>query len=434
MQQQAPSKSDVIERVGLSEFSIHVYNAMNSKSNPLKINHIFRIVCPNKEIRSLSKDEVRKFQPCVTQSPPPTTPKKPVKKNDDELRKMIVREREKEIIANGVIIAGTVNAKKALPLVEKDARLIWEFLGWGQTSSNFYVFLYYIGPANKGKECVELSKHENWMMVPETHLAIFHKSMGPIYNKLQQTPLNVKESIENKSHIEYDVRYVLYKWKKCTNITRKEQVEYLNQYMSLFECKDTLRVKEHKKRKLDKISQVSEVQPQKSPKLEPLTSPHEREYEVKTPKYRSVVIDEYIDVTRYPLGQEGITFQADQLDKLVRNAILDNDRHPSSYKWDPTQTLVKPWMLVSSLVRLRKQMVITMIKKYNLCFESDDFNAIYEFINNNKDACHDLKLMQDSFTWSYSLFNILVTRGLVPDEVDDALKKLREQEATFIIQ
>ena len=257
---------DVEERSGLSRFNLHVYAAMHNKKTPLRVDTLFHIICPNREIRSLSRDTIRAHplanatSTTSRQGSPSSDaavavvvskPKKPVKRGDDDLRKMIIKERDTELVTNGVKIAGTTNGKKTLPLDEKDAKLRWEFLAWGHATSDFYVFLYYIGPQEKGRDDVELSRNENWMIVPESHLSIFHKGLGAVDSKFKHGMLSVKESIDKRCHIQYDVRYILHKWKNCLNEARKERVSFLNQHLSLFESKDTPRVKEHKKRKLE---------------------------------------------------------------------------------------------------------------------------------------------------------------------------------------
>ena len=432
---------EVVERTGLSRFNLDVYAAVANKKNPLKINTLFRVICPNREIRSLCPDTT-----AATVSTSPTkkgtaTTTATTKKNEDEIRR-IIKERDGELTEHGIKIAGTINTKKSLTAVQKDLQLRWEFLGWGATASDFYVFLYYVGPpynplADPVTRDNELSRHANWRIVPESHLSLFHKSMGTSYQeKLQQFSLDVKESADKRSHIQYDVRYVLYKWRTCNTPQRKEKVAFLNQYLSLFDPRDTPRIKDHKKRKqqaaatannmnataakhgtkLAKSTVKPEVSVAQPDRKRSRSLVEVKEYEVKTEKYRRVMIEENQTLKRYPLGPpDSIHFDIDTLNTLIKNVKIDEDSHPSSYTFNPTESIVKPWILASSLVRLRRQLIQTLIKKHNLCFECSDLNTLYDAVRNNKKACDDVKLLHDSFTWAYTYFTILMTT--VPDAV-----------------
>jgi len=264
--------------------------------------------------------------------------------------------------------------------------------------------------------------------------------MGDVHNFFQQTPFSVKESITNNAHIEYDVRYILYKWKKCRKPTRIEHIALVEANRALFEPKDSLRVKNDKKRTRD-IAMATPVKSDTETKEEKKKTKkrkhtkedaasaitviplQKKEYEVRNEKYRRVYVDEYVDVTRYPLGtdKDCITFDARSIDMLVNNAVADVSRKPATYKWDPTAKIIKPWMIATSMIRLRRQIVQRMIKKYNLCFESRDFDAIHRFITKNNEAADEVRRHFDMFTWSYSVFNILTMRGFIPDHIDDAI-------------
>ncbi len=431
---------DICQKTGLSEFSLTVYAAMISKTHPIRISGLFRVVCPNREgIRSLSPEKIQAFERDHATIIDDDDTTKKSKKSSDDWRRCIIKEREKELTMK---IGGTVDSKKKMPPRLKELQLIWEYLGWGQTKDNFYVYVYYIGPEDKGEDMIELTRTENWHIVPESHLVLFHKHMGDAHNYFQQSPLSVKESTGSANHIEYDVRYILFKWKGGQKAVRKEQIELVKANIALFERKDTMRVKydrkrgleideaenketgenEKKKRKKSKKDKTKKDKKHKKEKTEPIIIATPKVYEVKNEKYRKVVVDEYLDITRYPLcAHNGITFDIHSIDTIVKNALADPSRKPASYKWDPTEKIVKPFMIASSMIRLRKQIVQTILKKYNLCFESNDFDAIHYFITHNKEAADDIKRHFDMFTWSYSVFNVLTMRGFIPDAIDDML-------------
>lgn len=434
---------EISKKVGLSEANLSVYASMCSKT-PIKISNLFRVVCPNREgIRSLSQEKIRAFESTHNNNAASDSDiTKKSKKSSDDWRRQIVKEREKELIANGIKVGGTTDLKKKIPPRQKELQLIWEFLGWGQTSANFYVYVYYIGPENKGEDFIELSRPENWHVVPESHLVLFHKNMGDPHNYFQQTPLSIKESEEGSAHIEYDVRYILVKWKSCQKLARKDDIALVNANIKLFEHKDTLRVKNDKKRSLSSMNDEDDEEEEetkkekrkskKSKKSKRVKLEHNnnnnnnnvvvKEYEIKNEKYRRVIVDEYLDVTRYPLcSGDTISFNVQSVDTLLNNAVTEKSRKPASYKWDPTEMIVKPWMIATSIVRLRKQIVQIILKKYNLCFESSDFEAIRYFIMHNKEAADDIKRYCDMFTWSYSVFNVLTMHGFIPDDIDKAL-------------
>ena len=456
----------IVRKTGLSEFSLRVHAAMVSKAHPLRVDTLFRVVCPNREIRSLSRDELQRLAPQPSPQPLPAGAKKPIKKNDDDRRKHIVKERERELAAQGVKIAGTLSGRKKMPLQQKDLALRWEFLAWGQTSSNFHVYLYYTGPVDKGENDEALTRYENWHIVPESHLSIFHKYIADIHPYLQQTLSDVRMTRDNRQHIEYDVRYILYKWRTGAKGTRKEMLTLVNDNLVLFEPKDTLRVKEHKRRKQDeaaaavvvrktatkdpevpatrkrsrsgvnvgkrsshtRTNTTDEERPVESMNLcveeeetddsaQLSVAKKRRVYEVKGERWRRCPITTYQDSVRYPLGTDGITFNVEQINAMMENAVCDDQRSPISYEWDPVESLVQPLMLVNDPVLFRRQLVTTLTKKYNLCCETTDFQAQYEFLNTNEAAANDIRAACDSFTWSAVCLNLMVVPGMIPDEL-----------------
>ena len=436
---------DICDRTGLSEFSLTVYTAMTSKTNPLRISSLFRVVCPNREgIRSLSPEKIREFETLNAIDTLPvddneddeemtvtTKSSKRNKKSADQWRKCIVKARDSELIREGIRVGGTVDMTKKIPPRTREYQLIWEFLGWGQTSANFYVYVYYIGPEDKGVDFIELTRVENWHIVPEDHLVMFHKNMGDVQSFFHQTPLSVKESNGNHAHIDYDVRYILKKWSSSKK-ARTYQAALVQENRELFEPKPTMRVKYDRKRSIEPDAVVKEEpvvtkKKKHSPKKEGRKNEEakppliQKDYEVKSDKYRQVTVDEYLTVTRYPLGTTTMNFHVRNIDTMINNAVADPSRKPASYEWDPTEMIIKPWMIASSMVRLRKQIVQTLLKKHNLCFESSDFDAIHYFIMNNQEAADDIKAHFDQFTWAYSLFNVLTMRGFIPDAIDDML-------------
>lgn len=447
----------IVRTTGLSEYSLRVHAAMMNKTHPLRVDTLFRVVCPNREIRSLCRDELNRLVSNTVPSPVAATggdgdgspTKKPVKKSDDDKRKLIIKEREKVLVANGVKIAGTVNARKKMPMQQKDLTLRWEFLGWGQTSANFFVYLYYVGPVDKGADYEELRRHENWHIVPESHLVLFHKHITEIHPFLHQNVLDVRETVDKQQHIEYDVRYILYKWRTCAKGTRKEMVALVNDNLDLFESKDTLRVKEHKRRK-EQEKQKSSVVITSSGHSSSSSSnkrkrssgstkqkktggdddggemvmdeprfPRRKIYEVRAEKYRRIPASVYQNCVRYPLGADGIAFGVENIRAVMENALADEEtRHPDSFEWDPVEQLVKPLMLTNDPVLFRRQLVTTLIKKYNLCCESNDFQLLYQCLEQNQAASDDIKQAFDSFAWACIYQNLITIKGMVPDDVE----------------
>lgn len=473
--------AEIVSETGASEFSLHVYASMYGKS-AMKVNTLFHIVCPNPKIRSLSKEVVRREAAPTANTTVKTKtedgvvthiPVKTTKKSDDELRKATVRAREKALHDKIVNVSGSTLVKKSLPNDQKDFRLMFEFLGWGQTDTDFYVFLYYIGPEDKGKDNVELTRHANWHIVPESHLSLFHKRINADYmSYLRQTPLDVKEVVRGSKHIEYDVRYILYKWRNCTKDVIKTHVELVEANKALFGFGESLSTKHHKKRTKDEmdatitgrnlllqagddkqgLSQSGTQLDEKSPKkkkssskkakhshnatptqasdasLKPSQQQVKRDYRIPIASCREVLIDEYTSLGHFPLGDNkkvcGNGFKLDHLVTLFNNHVVREERPPTSYAWEPIQ-FIKAWFLVTDQARLRKQIVQSIIKKYSLQFDYTHYESFQAIVNENVGACDDIKEAHDSFIFSCLLFRLFTSEGVLPDHIEARLNPVK---------
>jgi hypothetical protein len=548
----------------LSELSLQVYADMMNKSRPLRINDLFQVVCPNPAIRSLAHSELHTGDEredetgagaatgvdhdssladdhdedeeamaslsvgddTVDEMPKRHTKeakkkradkvlvgaaaatKKVKKLTDDQLRSLHVTRRLQELIDKGVTVAGS-NIKKTLPPRQRDLQLMWEFLGWGQTESGYYVYLYYVGPPDKHEGNIEqLRRADNWQIVPEPHLQLFHKAIGTDYMAyLQQTAFSVK-GLDETAHIAYDVRYILYKW----HLSSKEMIRttrlIVRDNLHLFEKKrdslcikalkkrktvattagvvekpplplplpkrkrdDTCREqdddddedkrekkhkkhhayrsektekkrksdkrekrhKKHKHRKSERSGDDDEPQtdvPEKREKQQkqqqqqvgPLIKKEVesdaklRSYAVKGEKFRYITQSEYEQMAKFPLGgaTSDMTFGADDLRALFQNVFPHNA--PSTYRWEPVQ-LVKAWLLVSDARRQQRQLLHTLVRKYNLQFENLSMDTLLQSIETSKEACDDVKRTAAAFTFSYLAMRLLTIKDVIPDAV-----------------
>lgn len=453
---------ELVQQTGLSRFSLHVYAAIVNKQRPLRISNIGHIVCPNRiAIRSLCKEEIRRIeqeqlqqqQPQQTKPTPKATvlnvvsddeeevasdvthvvpaPRKPVRKSDDELRKRIVWAREEELRKGQVKVAGTVNTRKPMDLEQKDLRLMFEYVGWAETvpeqghesgeNTTFFVFVYYVGPVDKGKNQEALSVAENWQIVPESHLDIFHKRIGSNYQSfLRQTPFtDVKECINENKHIEYDVRYILHKWRKSTTSVIKDKLLLVNRHLGLFEpvvAQEGSRAKPRTKKTRTEADRFAAL-PDPLPPLKALQP--RPSYRIRTAKYTRITIDEYQRISRAPLGEQ-IQFSIEDLSRLVENMIVIQERQPSGYRWEPI-VILKAWMMVSSISRYCQELMERVIRRHNLFFENTNYDSLLASINGNEEACSEIKTAFDAFTWAYVLFSLLCRPDALPVEIENKL-------------
>jgi hypothetical protein len=99
---------------------------------------------------------------------------------------------------------------------KRDCILMNEFVGWGVNKLGCYLFVYYIGPIDKGIGNCELKFPKNWRVVPKNHLDIFHKHINGYYTGyLEHTNMDNKESPYLPRHLSYDPRFNVTKWQKC---------------------------------------------------------------------------------------------------------------------------------------------------------------------------------------------------------------------------
>jgi hypothetical protein len=110
--------------------------------------------------------------------------------------------------------------------LKRDCILMFDYIGWGLTKDGFYVFVYYIGPDDKGVNYCELKKQSNWKMVPKGHLIHFHKHVNSYYKHFlnnNNTSYACEQSKYIANQITHDLRFFVHKWQQNTTVSKEHE-------------------------------------------------------------------------------------------------------------------------------------------------------------------------------------------------------------------
>lgn len=92
---------------------------------------------------------------------------------------------------------------------KKDQLLVHEFLGWTQTTSGHFLYIYFTGERKE-----DMARAEFWELVHKDHLSLFHTRIGGGVKELKKCySLNSMDIRANgANHLALDVRYITRRW------------------------------------------------------------------------------------------------------------------------------------------------------------------------------------------------------------------------------
>jgi hypothetical protein len=279
---------------------------------------------------------------------------------------------------------------------KRDALLMYDYVGWGVTKTGCYVFVYYIGPEDKGVDYCELRKQCNWQVVPKSHLSHFHnhiKSYTYYKAYLNHTRFSIKQSKFIKKHIEYDARFIVSKWQKNGSVSKEHHsriMDHKELFASLPESEYYIKVIQQRMKDEEDIvvsppvttSRILSPPPMKGGVSPPVTSSPDKK------KYSSLTIDNYPSISQYPLGRGRVGF--DKFVHLVTHIVENPNIPPKEYEWD-VKDLIN-YLLIALNGDLHARSVISgLFEQYNVSFDNYDTSHLANAMFFNEDAKYDIK-------------------------------------------
>jgi hypothetical protein len=443
----APTEEHTIESLGkvtgLSTFMLLVisdlYDTKTKKFNKPEV--ITDVTFPNSNIRAFNKDEIEKYRQKNT--------KKEKSFTIDSCIKLALEEREKQLRENRVLIGGTTDQFVDIPKREKDTIMMNEFLGHVKTKNGYFMYVYYTGPEDRGKDNIEQSKQENWRIVHKSHLRYFHTRITKPIDFYKHTK-NDQVGTRDEKYPSYDPRFIVYKWMKAP--INKEHLKLIIKNISLLQDNDDFLITTLKKRKKEKdeLQQVKKQEDEGEEELVIVSSPKkmidltiavdsttvhdddddakfdpifDREEQAKkgfviTPSGDDedlcrIYMDEYPNVFRFPLPND-MTFNMNDLIYIAKRV----DPGTTIKEWDPS-ILAKALIISHHPNRFMKTSLSTILDRHLHILERDNTQPILDYIKNNPDCVNRLK--ESTSQIIYALFAAEISSRQIPDEFNALL-------------
>ncbi len=421
-----PNEEHTIESLGkitgLSTFMLLVisdlYDTKTKKFNKPEV--IINVIFPNSDIRAFNKDEIEKYR---QKSLSKNTKEKSI--TVDSCIKFALEEREKQLRENKVLIGGTTDQYVDIPKREKDTIMMNEFLGYVKTKSGYFMYVYYTGPNDKGKDNIELTKQEHWRIVHKSHLRYFHTRITkPIdfYKHAKKDQVATRD----EKYPSYDPRFIVYKWMKAP--TNNEHLKLIIKNISLLQDKDDFLVTSLKKKKKEKDEQQKREliqSPVASKKMIDLTDDNEEKFDpIKDKEEQAkkgfvitnkdnedlcrIYMDEYPNVFRFPIPNN-MTFNMNDLINIAKRVDPDT----TIKEWDPSM-LMKALIISHHPNRFMKTSVSTILDRHLHILERDNTQPILDYIKKNPDCIN--RLNESTSQIIYALFAVEISSREIPDE------------------
>ncbi len=437
---------------GLSTFMLLVisdlYDRKTKKFN--KSETIINVVFPNTNIRALNQTELDKYRPAASSN---KNKEKPL--SIDQSIKLVLAAKEKELKDSKILVGGTTNQYVDIPRREKDTLMLHEFVGYVVTKSGYFIYVFYTGPTDKGKNNVELTKHENWRIVHKSHLRYFHTRITKIADYYTHTK-NDQNGTKDEKFPAYDPRYIIYRWMGAA--TSEPLIEIIKQNIGLLQNRDDFLVSDYKKKKqLETInantakknmqnsettttqlslvdeeddSSSSPVLPSRSKKpkiqstddgdrceviikkFDPIS---DREEQAKRgfaitndPEFCQIFMKEFPSVYRCPIP-ENMTLTMDELIYLGKRV----DQETPEKDWNPS-ILAKALIIAHNHESHIKRCGSIITDRHLQILERDNITPILDLLTTNQDAINFVKESTSQYIYSV-LATELISRDIPPE-------------------
>jgi hypothetical protein len=472
----------VSRTTGLSVFMLDVLNDILNDSEMT----VTDVVCPNPQIVALNQALLEKYRAemVLAKAQKDKEDGKPVQPQpnfaDDAVRKYIVSQHEKKLGEQGVVVAGSQMREK-MPLAVRDQQMLQHFLGYGETSTGYYVYMYYTGPSNAAPDqCSQYQKDlRNWHIVPRTHLSHFHRRLQPVQQKQHLTISSDQLLALNDTWPAFDPRFALHRWLESKEGKQHKQLvqdqrglfrqhrDYLLKYyenhtlaaspyyyqpsetnvtatattieMILDEKPVPIR---HDSAVPDRHDNEApfEIQSNRAPAKKPRKKPERpvltpekierdrqrqalRGYEVLDDEYRLATIEEFPELSKRPLARqdEDLAFTVEDLRALIaRQGNFNTKRSPEQYTWK-TDLLLRALLNAFNPEAKATQTLTSVCDDMLQILERDNAMPIFHALLNNPAACE--KVQESTREFLYSCLAIWFASQVLPGTLEAALQQ-----------
>jgi hypothetical protein len=466
-----PSKTTALsisQQTGLSVFLLGVVvDICESNRATLSSTTLIDIVCYNNAVRVLNKEELDRVRPLFEKKkqkqatekknktkttadtedaeeedePKNSSPNAKKNQNDEILRKFIIEERMHELEKTKIKIAGADNKYEKLDVEEQDKRMVKEFLGFAATDRGYAVYVYYVGPTNKGVDHCEMRDPKNWAIVHKNHLLHFHKRFrGNLGEYLKHSAQNQYSSDDPECpNPLYDPRYIALKWLNSKEGKQHRQLILENKH--LFRQDKDFVVSHYEKEGnkpalyyFDESKEEEENTRQEKKSFdvnEDFKRQQKRGFFVEDEKRNVVTIEEFPPLCRIPIAKN-IHFSLEDFLSVGKRLYAGKKmpEPPSYYNNDPL-LLVKAAIISLNGDSFAKRTAALVHDEHNLILESDNIVPNLEYIMTNK-RCRDF-IKESTAEYVYALMATeLASRDLIESSASLSKKQKRNPSFTLL--
>jgi hypothetical protein len=423
------------KRTGLSEFLLKVVADVIDSGTMTLID----FVVMNPDIRPLDRatlenyrDEYiqRSSQKRVTaaasdeQESQPKVNKKPT---DDDIRKFIVKKREEELSNAKVLIAGTSEYDK-MSAQQRDEKMVAEFVAYAQTNHGYFIYVYYVGPSEKG---AAFRDPQNWLPVHKNHLIHFHKrlrnDLKAYYTDTKYDQRSFKDSLANPA---YDPRFIAHKWLQGKETGQHKALiashrhllqsdkDFVTQHYEAKGQPSALHYYDaNKEIKPFLIDLVREEEDDENMDVEVFNVEQDRlrqqalGYRLTEEELSHVTIEEFPPLSRKPLPSD-VDCSFDDLSYIAQRVYIDERtlKPPEFYQGDPMR-MIKPLMMALNQEALVRRTSSLIGDKHIQILEADNIEPFLDYIAKNESCIDEVKQAS-----SHYLYALMATELMSRDE------------------
>jgi hypothetical protein len=385
--------------LGLSEFMLGVlYDLLrhgSQKKRPFEHEDVLlELYCANEAIESLSLERLERDRELIEGD------KKKSGLPEEALRKALVSRREKKLAKTQVLLAGTDNQYERLTPEQRDQTMRREFVALASTARGYCIFVYYIGPPGNADE---LKRPANWLPVPRSHLALFHRHIGPrVSDYYRHTSLQQTEGVAGARDASFDPRFIVTKWLDKRADKAELKLQLLGEHAHLFKSRTTLPEPQPPYMAQPPAPEFDAEADRLAQQARGYTAPE---------SYARVTMEEFPRLLRVPLD-DGITFTLEDLKQVTRGL-----KQPGTpYELAP---LLRASAIALAPRAAARRVVPLVADQQRLILERDNAQPLLRALTTDPACIREIQARVTEYCWA--LMALEAASREVPPEIHDAL-------------
>jgi len=370
------------QETGLSIFMLGVlcdmYEARATNKHSVPALTLIDIATPNPNLRAMNSDEIERNRSPLQQQ-----------KTADEIRKSILEAHEKKLQTTAVHVACTADSQQEkLPARERDQAMLWEFVGYARTKSDYFIYVYYVGPSDRGPGNAEHRNLTNWLPVHKSHLLLFHRRITRLGEYTKHARQDQPVISAERPMPAYDPRFIVHKWSESKE--GKPLKGRVLAQSALFRREEDFLVKHYKARldvEADRLAQQRCGYVVTDPTLccsegRPLCR---------------VTMGQYPELRRRPIPEE-VTFSLEELVQVGRRLRPEGGASTGG-QWDPLP-MMKALIIALNHEAHIKSATTHVFDEHGLILERDNIQPLLDYVLESAECVGEVKKATMELLWA----------------------------------